>query len=68
MMRRILVAVLVSMSIDQTLYFVVAWEMGVVIFGVNEVVQLRSWRLDDRKPQTAQISRRRKQEVLSSRN
>ena len=28
MMRRILVAVLVSMSIDETLYFVVAWEMG----------------------------------------
>ena len=65
MMRRILVAVLVSMSIDQTLYFVVAWEMGC---SVNEVVQLRSWRLDDRKPRTAQIGRRRKQEVLSSRN
>ena len=41
---------------------------GVVIFGVNEVVHLRSWRLDDRKPQTAQIGRRKKQEVLSSRN
>ena len=27
MMGRILVAVLVSMSIDETLYFVVAWEM-----------------------------------------
>ena len=43
MMRRILVVVLVSMSIGQMLTPLLRGKWAVVIFDVNEVVQLRSW-------------------------
>ena len=42
-MRRILVVVLVSMSIGQMLTPLLRGKWAVVIFVVNEVVQLRSW-------------------------
>ena len=43
MMRRILVVVLVSMSIGQMPTPLLRGKWAVVIFDVNEVVQLRSW-------------------------
>ena len=67
-MRRILVAVLVSMSIDQILYAVAVWEMGCSYIWRKWSSTIEKLERDDRKPQITQIGRRRKQDVLSSRN